>query len=206
MTRPGPVAMALLFAVSCSGEPRRAERVGLASPEPTVSPSDEPVLEAALADLVTYVGKDSPVAFHGAVETPLLVAPEPADWPVTTAAVLKRHEPQSWQAFPLSEQGALAEAADNLVARTTRHAGFVGFRSKNPRVKMLTPGATPAPKYSFLAVRPIRIWPPGYSAERRLAVVRMSIPWSIHHADGTYVFANRQGSWLLLVRQFVYYP
>jgi hypothetical protein len=188
----------------CGGGPERGSDAARATPRPAVT--DEDVLDAALADLATYVGEDSPVAFRGVVAAPLLVARDAADWPVTEAALLDRHEFKAWQAFPRSEEAALAQAAQNLVSRTTRHAGFGVFRSDNPRIQIFAPESAPKPKYSFLAARPIRMWPPGYSADNRIAIVRMSIPWSIHHADGTFVLANRQGAWSVLVREFIYYP
>jgi len=173
------LALELMPAVSCNrGESRSPVPVSArVSPRPTISALDQAVLDAVLADLATYGGTDSPVAFRGAVAHPLEVAPDSADWPVTVAAVLHRHEPRLWRAFPGSDEAALAEAAADLVSRTTRHAGFAGFRSPNPHVQVSGTKSTPKPRYSFLATRPIKAWPPGYSLDQRLAVVRMSIPW-----------------------------
>jgi hypothetical protein len=164
------------------------------------------VLDFALADLATYSGDDSPVVVRGAVAVPLETAPDSADWPVTVDDVLYRHDAKYWKAFPPADDAALAQAAANLVSRTTSRAGFFGFRSRDSRVKVVEPNATPKPRYQFLETRPIRVWPPGFSGDQRLAIVRMSIPWSIHHANATYVLAKRQGNWVLQVRQFVYYP
>ena len=201
-------AAALLLAVSCNrgGSQSPAPASTQVGTSPSVSALDQEVLEFALADLATYSGKDSPVVVQGAVAVPLETAPHSADWPVTVEDVLYRHDAKYWKAFPPSDEAALAQAAADLVSRTTGGGGFSGFRSGDSRVKVVEPNATPQPPYQFLATRPIRVWPPGFSGDRRLAVVRMSIPWSIHHANATYVLAKRQGNWVLQVRQFVYYP
>ena len=53
--------------------------------------------------------------------------------------------------------------------------------------------------------RPIRAWPPGYTRGGRYAIVFLSIPWSMHHADGTYLLERDGNGWKVLLRQFVYY-
>jgi hypothetical protein len=53
--------------------------------------------------------------------------------------------------------------------------------------------------------RPIQAWPPGYSRDKSLCIVRLVIPWSMHHADATYLLVQRKARWVVLVRQFVYY-
>ena len=37
------------------------------------------------------------------------------------------------------------------------------------------------------------------------AIVFLSIPWSMHHADGTYLLAREGTGWRVILRQFVYY-
>jgi len=54
--------------------------------------------------------------------------------------------------------------------------------------------------------RTTRAWRPGYSKDGQLAIVMFSIPWSIHHADATYVLVRQDGAWKVRVRQFVIYP
>ena len=54
--------------------------------------------------------------------------------------------------------------------------------------------------------RRVSFWPPGYSKDTKLAVVRVVFPWSIHHGEGTYLLCERNGKWVTLLRQFVYYP
>ena len=185
--------------------PRASDRPESATPKLAEGSDDEAVLEVALADLATYAGEDSPVAFQGVVSTPLLVASEPADGPIPQDNVLEKLKEKAWKSLPRSEEARLVEAVGSLATRATRHADVNAFESKNPRVKMVKPGSEQKPKYWFLVPRPIRIWPPGYSVDGRIAMVRMSIPWSMHHADGTFLLTSRQGTWHVLVRQFVFY-
>jgi hypothetical protein len=202
------LAAALLLAASCSraGSQAPAPAPAQAVSAPSFSASDQEVLEFALADLASYSGEDSPVVVRRTVTTPLEVAPDSADWPLTIDEVLHRHDASYWTAFPPADEAALAQAAADLVSRTKSRGGFSGFRSRESRVKVADANAGPKERYEFPETRSIRVWPPGFSSDRRLAVVRMSIPWSIHHAEATYVLGKRQGNWALQVRQFVYYP
>ena len=43
------------------------------------------------------------------------------------------------------------------------------------------------------------------SRDGQLAIVRLVIPWSIHHAEATYLLTRRRGRWFVSLRQFVYY-
>ena len=38
-----------------------------------------------------------------------------------------------------------------------------------------------------------------------VAVVCLSIPWSIHHVDGTHILLKEGDGWTVILRQFVYY-
>ena len=55
--------------------------------------------------------------------------------------------------------------------------------------------------------RPIQAWSPGYTSDRKFAVVQLSVPWSMHHADATYLLRwdEPSGKWSIVLRQFVYY-
>jgi hypothetical protein len=52
-----------------------------------------------------------------------------------------------------------------------------------------------------------RAYPPGYSPDRRIAVVHMSFPWSggFHSGVATWVLRRGPDGWSVLLRQFVYY-
>ena len=62
-----------------------------------------------------------------------------------------------------------------------------------------------APGANLRFDRPLHAWPPGYSADGQYAIVFLSIPWSMHHADGTYLLARDGEVWRVVLRQFVYY-
>jgi hypothetical protein len=48
-------------------------------------------------------------------------------------------------------------------------------------------------------------YPPGYTADGTFAAVSLILPWSIHHADATYLLARDGDRWRVVLRQFVYY-
>ncbi len=52
-----------------------------------------------------------------------------------------------------------------------------------------------------------RAYAPGHCRDRLLAIVRLTFPWSggRHSGDGTYVLARKEGEWVVLTRDFVYY-
>ena len=91
-------------------------------------------------------------------------------------------------------------AAADLVQRS--QAATEGFASRDPRVDM----AEPRHGGPSSRDRPISALMPGFSAAGDLAVVRLLLPWSIHHADATFVLARGPDGWKVLVRQFTYYP
>src|SRR5699024_9895044 len=95
------------------------------------------------------------------------------------------------------------EAAEDIVRRNYAAEGFKPFQPRDPRVR-LDDGA-PALGRNIRFDRPVRAWPPGYSANVEFAIVFLSIPSSMHHADATYLLARDGDGWRVVLRQFVYY-
>ncbi len=193
------LAAVWLLAASCAQDSSHAPVVNPTQTGPSASGSidDQQVLECALADLVRYSGKDWPGA------EPLSVAAEAVDWSVTVDEVLYRHDEESWRDLSSAEETALAQAAADLVSRTTLEKGGVRFQSQHSRLNVGDTATSPEPRYG--ESRPIHLWPPGFTADRRLVVVRMSIPTGWHHANATYVLARQGTGWTIRVRQFVHY-
>ena len=53
----------------------------------------------------------------------------------------------------------------------------------------------------------IQAWPPGFSANRQIAIVRVNLPWGgWHHAVSTHILENEGSDWSVVLRQFVFYP
>jgi hypothetical protein len=157
---------------------------------------DQSILDAALARLLSDRGRGSALALRASKQ--LTVAPESADWPITVERVLQECDSSPRHLEP-SQLSRLREAADDLVSRVGRKAGFSSFRSGIPGVK------EPAQLRETDFEGPVVAWPPGYSRDGSLGIVRLSIPWSIHSADATYIFVKRTGRWALLARDLCVY-
>lgn len=169
---------------------------------PVVTPKDLDfsALNFVLQDLLTYTGDDSPVLIRDSPPSELIFAPDAAAWSQTIDAVLYRQEEKPWANLTAAQQILLLEAASNLVLRVNSADAFTGYEPVDKRIRIFSDPTTPD-----VFNRPIRAWSPGYSQDKSIAVVRLSIPWSIHHVDGTYVLARSDTGWTILVRQFVYY-
>lgn len=50
------------------------------------------------------------------------------------------------------------------------------------------------------------LYPPLYSSDHQVAIVRASVVWSIHHADVFFLLQKSDGRWKALFAQPIYYP
>jgi hypothetical protein len=172
---------------------------------------DREVLDAVFVDLLTLQDDKSPVAMRGKPPESIRVAEEPATWKITVEQVLQQHDKKLWQALSPAEMDAAREAAKDLVRRHDEHDVSGPIISRDPRVQRVSATTKPAaPSTQPLAEvynRPIRAWSPGYTADRGFAVVQLSIPWSMHHADGTYLLKwdEKAHRWVVVLRQFIFY-
>ena len=170
------------------------------TPVDTTKDLDFSVLNLVLQDLLTYSGDDSPVLIKDSPPNEVIFAPNAAIWPQTVDDVLYRQEEKPWASLSAAHQILVQEAASNLVMRVNSTNAFTNFEPVDNRIRLFS-DQTPPDVFS----RPIRAWSPGYSNEKSIVVVRLSIPWSIHHVDGTYILARSGAGWTILLRQFVYY-
>ena len=162
---------------------------------------DQQVIEAALLDLLAL--SDSPVAARKAPPAELRFAAQASTYPVKAQQVLMRHQKERWDALSKEQLDAATEAANDLVRRHEAKETFAPFTPTDARVKVET---QPRPTtIGSIYERPIHTWSPGYTRDGRYAVVFLSIPWSMHHADGTYLLERDGNGWKVLLRQFVYY-
>jgi hypothetical protein len=178
---------------------------GPPAPGVAVDPSlDDTVVAAALDDLLTYKGKDTPVYGSFSHKKPLAFAATIARYPVTVESVLYRHREELWKTLSAAEVQASREAAGSLVERVKTLPPGATFTISDKRVR-LRDRRMEEESHSFGFDGTTRAWPPGYSKDGQLAIVMFSIPWSIHGVDATYVLARQDGTWKVRVRQFVYY-
>ncbi|MGB7160541.1 MAG: hypothetical protein WBD40_20920 [Tepidisphaeraceae bacterium] len=164
-------------------------------------PVDHAVLDFVLGDLLTL--NDSPLKVRNGPPAEIRFAPEPARYPVTPKRVLMRRDEKLWAALSQTDVDGAAEATAALILRHERKETFGPFQPATPRVKLET--QPPPTTIGSIYERPVRAWPPGYSDDGRYAVVFLSIPWSMHHADGTYLLRREADGWRVALRQFVYY-
>lgn len=188
--------LAIAFSVSI------AQSIGFAD---TNNParSDGEVINAILIDLLTYTGKDSPaVSGNGHTEPTLLFSIKTVTISQTQECVLQSVDAKSWEQIEQQYRGAVVEAASNLVGRIGSVESLVAYVPNDKRIQLF-----PIDKQiGLLDIRPIRTWLPGYSQDGTIALVRLTIPWSIHHSLGTYILRRERERWIVVVRQFAHSP
>lgn len=206
--------LALLLVCADPGRGMDPSVVSPPMPDPATAPNSEPaapddeVLRVVFNDLLTYAGKDSPVAVRGSLPKEILVAAMRPDRSPTFEELLLYQKDDFWGRLSQAQCAAVREAADELARRTRAHDFLLKSLPSDPRVRVQEgdPLAPTVASYGRTRQRPTTVYPPGFSHDRRVAFVRLSIPWSIHYADGTYVLSERDGVWEVCLRQFVFFP
>jgi hypothetical protein len=228
---PAYITIAMFVALcSCAAE-KRAEQS--APPQNSPRNIDDEVIDVVLNDLLTK--GDTPLAVGKEKSAPkaILFSPEPAPFPRKVETILLQHDKKQWEKLSEPQRVAAQEAATDLVSRikarddasdgptaprsatapATRPLDFDGlsrvaisrpFAPSDPRVKLFDPTTTTT-KPSRFDNRPVYAWRPGFTADQKYAVVSLSIPWSMHHADATYLLEKKGDTWVIVLRQFVYY-
>jgi hypothetical protein len=105
--------------------------------------------------------------------------------------------------------GLAREAAESLVRRVNDKEPFKDLKLKDQRIVVWDKTrevAETEKRNNFLRPQIFRAYPPGYSQDRQVAIVRLTFPWSIHGGDGTYVLVKKEGKWTVLIREIAYYP
>ena len=164
---------------------------------------DSGVLEVVLKDLLTW--PDSPLEFPRATEKRLLFSPEALTDPLEVSDILDRLDRKKRAKPPRTQRELVREAAEDLVRRREVKHSFRDLRPKDPRIVIGDEGRADM-KRGRVGPQVFRAYAPGYSRDRRLAVVRLTYPWSIHEGEGTYVLAKKGGEWIVLSRYFHIYP
>ena len=209
------ICLALASLCGCAGKsdvrsassppPTTAPVTVLTMPAPTSAPvvldRDHAVIEIALADLLAL--PDSPLASRKVPPAEIKFTPRATSYPVKVTRILMRRDKEKWAALSKDQLDGASEAAEDVARRNYAADGFKPFQPRDPRVR-LDDGA-PAPGRNLRFDRPVSAWPPGYSADGDYAIVFLSIPWSMHHADATYLLTRDGDGWRVVLRQFVYY-
>jgi hypothetical protein len=177
------------------------------APAPIAIDPDREVLEAVFADLLTE--KETPVHISDGPPPSIIFEMLPIMTDQTVVQVLQHHDEALWAKLSPQQLALAQEAADHLVQRLQRDDPFKPFEPTDERVKVYhkPPPATDALEAlgRTMKDRPVTAWPPGFSTDHRFAVVKLGVPWSMHHADGLYLLTKEDGAWKVVLRQFIYY-
>jgi hypothetical protein len=169
--------------------------------------ADAAVLDVVLADLLTRPN-DSVISTGDPEQPGFFFTAETPSWPTKADRILTRHDKEAWAALTADQLRAAQEGAADVVRRYEAHDGVKAFQPADPRVapwRGIADEEAPVRRHEF-PKQPVRAYPPGYSHDGQFAVVALSVPWSIHHADATYLLGRQgDGRWVILLRQFVYY-
>jgi hypothetical protein len=110
--------------------------------------------------------------------------------------VLLRHDKPKWDALSAEDMTRAEEAADDLARRHKAAERSLPVAPLDPRLKVVD-ASTPPDTFS----RPVQVYPAGYSADGKFAAVSLVLPWSVHHADGTYrLRRDARGAWTIVLR------
>lgn len=169
-------------------------------------PSDAPVLETVYRDVLAYDGEGSPRGMHVIRDDGnVLVAQSPCAFKITIDRALFASFDEKATELSADQKSAAHEAAGDLVRRFDAGDPFDGFPSADVGIAIESDAAATQPHRLEMRNRAICTWAPGYSRDKTLAVVRLSIPWSIHSGDATYVLAKRGTVWTIVYRDFRWY-
>ena len=205
------VALSLVLSNCAQTRQQSAPADAPASNNAVVSPADRDsqVLRTVLNDLVTYAGEDSPVFSQGKGPTSVWFSPACVQRKITVESLLERHREEAWKTLSGAQHDAATDAAADVVRRIGTVQSFETLSGLDPRLDVRKTddhaeqqGVSVRDPYN----RPVTAWPPGYARDQQIALVRLVIPWSMHHAEGTWLLDRSGGQWVVLLRQFQYYP
>jgi hypothetical protein len=167
-----------------------------------VTARDNVVVTAVLRDLLTYRGKESPLDGPFGPSLPLPVMRQPLRGPVSLSGGGNACgvEEKPWRTLTAAQQRAAEEAARHLERRAPHASGF--WNLSLPNVMLHEADARPRSEFGFDGGIDVSL--PGYSSGGRIAVVFLTMPWSIHSAMGTYVLRHDEEGWTVLLREYAY--
>ena len=165
------------------------------------SAQDQELVAVVLDDLATYQGKDSPIDGIFSPD-PLTLDPRPLPGSPVVDDVLGELEAGDWDDLGDEGRAALREAAQDLESGAGATVGR--FVEGSARVPLYTGDVGALPVLGFRQA-PIRASLPGYSDDRSVGIVVLSIPWSIHGCTGGYVLVRGDTGWRVRIRHFACY-
>lgn len=205
-----PIAVcAAAVLVMAAGSPREEEAdAARKAHDEELRELDAHVLGAVLEDLMTYAGGDSPLLNQERAPQSLWFSPAAIATDKLIEELLYEKDAERWEKLSQPQRAATRKAAAHLRDRigTVRTFALVRPADKRIRVAENPEPSSDVPDSPDRFSRPVRAWAPGYTPDHGFAMVRLVIPWSMHHAEGTYLLARVGKQWTIALRQFVYCP
>lgn len=168
---------------------------------------DPVVIEVAVLDLFSYSGKEFKGAQEAQIDGKPLLSTECHDVLGTSRHAVDGAN-RTWQEaiFPVAAV-ARAEAIAHIYQRYETHVLFAPFQPSEREIVRWEslPPATTQPSNVWRELRPISAAAPGYSADRKFAVVCLSFPWSMHHGDAVFLLRCRNDKWVVVARDIAFY-
>lgn len=177
-----------------------------AEPKPGAD-RDLSALEVVLEDLLSWT--ESPLEPRRAPkeEKRLLFATEARNGRLKAADFLNQHDHDQWAKLSATQNKLASEAAEDAVSHLQDKEPFKDFKPKNEQIVLWDKDRVNEAEKADLFGRPqvFRANPPGYSKDGRLAIVRLTFPWSGGRHSGyvIYVLEQKDGKWVVLVRDRV---
>ncbi|MFT3789225.1 MAG: hypothetical protein QM770_24110 [Tepidisphaeraceae bacterium] len=168
---------------------------------------DAAVLRVVFDDMLRADNGRAPREWTRDLSKPVYVSREAERRRLSVNDVLSRHDTRKWDALSDTERAAASEAADDVIARLERADRLPAFRSTSGRIKVYEEaGAATQPTATQpFAERGSSVAPPGYSKDRRYAVVHLAFPWSMHSGEVTYILERKDDGWVVVLSDFIYY-
>lgn len=205
-----PVVLVVSLFAGCASKqekPPTDSSDARATPAASEMSRDAAVLAIVYQDILTFDGPGAPRKIHVIRDDGrILVQRKACEYKITVdRALLDSVRSQAEKEGLTQDQLARAQsAAEDLVGRFEAGDDFEALPPAEIGLVYESEAASTQPR-GLRFDRPICTWTPGYSADGRLALVRMSIPWSIHSGDATYLLEKQGDEWTILLRDFVWY-
>jgi hypothetical protein len=166
---------------------------------------DSAVVGAVLKDLLSLPG--SPLETRKGAKKQILFSSVSLNSRLKPSDILEQTTPGEWKKLSPAQLGLAREAARELVRRLEGKEVLKGLKLEDPRIVIWDKAREGSEQdlRSFRRPQVFHAYAPGYSRDQRLAIVRLTFPWSKHSGHGTYVLARIDRGWAVLVRDFVYF-
>jgi hypothetical protein len=166
---------------------------------------DQLVAELMLSDLLAR--RDPPVFVAVRGRANILFSQMPPARKVTVPTILERKEPKEWEKLSSDQLELVRQAAIDLVRRLPKKNACERFAFKDSRVQVIGERETSATVGTEFPDRPelVRAYAPGYSPDKRVALLRVTFTAGHHGGVGTYVLARKSSGWMILLREFQYF-